>query len=130
MHISVYFFTSVKSKRTTKHRGEILQAAIASSGLSVIAAADRAGYSRSAYYYHIMDPELSFEILHKYGRAIHYDFRNDFPEMSYLILEDDGEKYVKPTNLEQALREIERWKEKYYSLLEKYQKLIEEKLNK
>jgi hypothetical protein len=120
----------VKSKRTTKHRGEILQAVIESSGYSIVAAAERAGYSRSSYYYHIMDPDLSFEILQKYGKAINYDFRNDFPDMSQHVLEEDDAKYIKPTNLEQAIREIDRWREKYFELLEKYGQLLEEKLKK
>jgi hypothetical protein len=120
----------VKRKQPTKHRGAILQAVVDKSNLSVVAAAERAGYSRSSYYYHIMDPELSFEILQRYGRALNYDFKNDFPEMSKHILEEDDAKYIKPTNLEQAVKEIEKWREKYFELLERYRQLLEEKLKK
>jgi hypothetical protein len=120
----------VKSKRTTKHRGEILQAVVDNSGLSVTAVAERTGYSRSTYYYHILDPDLPFEILQKYGKALNYDFTADFPDMSKHILEEDEKKYVKPTSLEQAVRQLEILREKYFVLLEKYQQLLEEKLKK
>lgn len=130
MHISVYFFTSVKSKRTTKHRGEILQAAAESSGVNITVLARKAGYSRSSYYNHIMDPDLSFEILQQYGKAMKHDFTADFPEMSKHILEEDTEEYTKPVNLEQAIKLAEKWKAKYYALMEKYNQLLEEKLKK
>jgi hypothetical protein len=120
----------VKTKRTTKHRGEILQQVVEASGMSVSKVTERAGYSRSSYYYHILDPELPFEIMQKYGKAMKYDFKADFPEMSESILDDDEKKYIKPTSLEQAVRQLEILREKYLALLEKYQQLIEEKIKK
>ena len=107
-----------------------MQAAVNSSGLSVTVVAERTGYSRSTYYYHILDPELPFEILQKYGKALNYDFTADFPDMTKHILEEDEKKYIRPTNLEQAVRQLEILREKYFALLEKYQQLLEEKLKK
>jgi hypothetical protein len=98
--------------------------------MNVIVVAKRAGYSRSSYYNHIMDPELSFEILQQYGKALKYDFTANFPDMTKHILEEEESEYSNPTTLEQALKLADHWKHKYYKLLEKYQQLLEEKLKK
>ena len=120
----------MKSKKSFVHRGEVLQIAMKNSNLSIVEAVKRAGYSRASYYNHIMEPELSFEILKDYGKAIRYDFSVDFPEMEKFIVEDDSEGYNTPNTLDQAIKEVEKWRQKYYSLLEKYHKLIEEKIKR
>jgi hypothetical protein len=119
----------VKSKKTV-HRGEVLQSAVNKSGISITIASKKAGYSRSSYYNHILDPQLDFSILNDYGKAIRHDFSVDIPEMEKFTVEEDSEVYVKPGTLEQAIREMEKWRQKYYSLLEKYHKLIEEKIRR
>ena len=120
----------MKSKKSSIHRGEILRQAINKSGVSITVAVKRAGYSRSSYYYHIQDPNLDFETLRDYGKVIRHDFSIDIPDMEKLQVEDEREGYIKPANLEQAQKEIEKWQQKYYSLLEKHQKLLEEKIKR
>ena len=129
LHNCISFFIPVKSKKSI-HRGEVLQNAISKSGVSVTLAAKRAGYSRSSYYNHILDPQLDFSILKDYGKAIRHDFSVDIPEMQTMHMEEDNETYVKPATLEQAIKEAERWRQKYYNLLEKYHHLIEEKIKR
>ena len=120
----------MKSKKTSAHRGEVLQNAVIESGLSITSLVKRVGYSRSSYYNHILDSQLDFGILEQYGKVLKHDFSINFPEMNNQLLQEDPEEYNRPVTIEQAIKTAERWKEKYYTLLEKYQELLEGKLKK
>ena len=120
----------MKSKKTGPHRGEALQKAVTDNGLSITSLVKRAGYSRSSYYNHILVPQLSFDILEQYGKVLKHDFSISFPEMNKQLLQEDPEEYNRPTTIEQATRMAEKWKEKYYSVLEKYHQLLEERIKK
>jgi len=109
--------------KKARHRGELLKTIVDSSGMKIESVARKAGYSRTSYYNHINDADLSIHILFKYGQAVNYDFSNEFPE----ILELAKIKNSTPTTLAQAIREIDHWKEKYFSLLEKYNSILETK---
>jgi len=85
----------------------------------------KAGYSRSAYYKHIDNPELDYHILIAYGKAIRHDFTEEFPEMPRYLIEEPEEIYGKTLTLEEAIHQRDLWKDKYIELLEKYNKLIE-----
>lgn len=110
------------------HRGEVLQAAVSSSGLSITKVVKRAGYSRSSYYIHITDPKLAFDILREYGKALKHDFSTDFPEMGKLEFHDDDDDFGEPDTVEKALKQRNSWRDKYYNLLEKYNKMLEDKM--
>ena len=116
------------TRKKHTHRGQALFAAVAQSGLSVTNLVKRAGYSRSSYYNHIEDPDLSYHILVEYGKALKYDFSDMFPEMQGQMLEENEEIYGEPKTMADALLQRDSWKEKYYLLLEKHQKLLEERL--
>ena len=122
--------TLLKSKKTKLHRGKILSAAVKQSRYTKVKAAHRANYSRSSYYKHIADPDLDFDILARYGKAIGYDFTEEFPEMPKYILEDPQESYPKPLTIEQLIRDRDHWKDKYVELLERYNRQIEERMEK
>jgi len=98
-------------------------------GLAKEEVATKAGYSRSAYYKHIENPDLAYHILIAYGRAINYDFTEELPEMPKYRMEEPEEKYSAPTTLAEAVRQIDLWKDKYVELLERYNRLIEERLS-
>jgi hypothetical protein len=115
----------VKSKKTKVHRGQLLAAAVEASRLNKEEVAEKAGYSRSAYYKHIDNRDLEYHILMAYGKALGHDFTEDLPEMPKYLLEEPDEGYNKPFNLEEAIRQRDLWKDKYIELLEKYNKLIE-----
>lgn len=104
--------------------------AVGASGLSREEAAKKAGYTRSAYYKHIENPNLDFHILIAYGRAIKHDFTEEFPDMPKYVLEEPEETYGKPKSIDDAVRMVEHWKHKYFELLEKYNRLIEERMKK
>ena len=130
LHIVLDFFTSVTRKRTKLNRGQVLATAVEASGLGKEEVANKAGYSRSAYYKHIENPNLDYHILIIYGKAIKYDFTEEFPDMPKYLLEEPEEAYGKPKTLEEAIKLMELWKNKYLELLEKYNRLIEERMEK
>ena len=118
----------MKTRKKDIHRGQVLQAAVADSGLSITQVVKRTGYSRSSYYNHIEDPRLAYHILAEYGKTLKHDFSTDFPEMVSNLVEDPEEQYGEPKTFGDAIRQRDIWKEKYYQLLEKHQKLLEDKL--
>ena len=120
----------MKRKKTKLNRGQVLAAAVEASGLGKEEAAKKAGYTRSAYYKHIENPNLDDHILIAYGKAIKYDFTEVFPDMPKYMLEEPEEAYGRPKTIEEALKGIDLWKNKYLELLEKYNTLIEEKMGK
>ena len=105
------------------HRGEVLNRIVTLYNVNVTKLAERAGYDRTSYYSHIKKEDLRFEILAAYGRAIPYDFTKDIPEMSAYVIENDQE--IK--EFEEMKADRDKWKDKYYMLLEKYNTLLEEK---
>lgn len=119
----------MRTKKNYTHRGEVLKAAVKKSDFNIQQASKRAGYSRSSYYHHIEDSTLSFEILEQYGKAIGYDFTEDFPEMNKYLFEDPSENYTKAITFEEAIRQRDHWRDKYYNLLEQFHKLVEKKLD-
>jgi hypothetical protein len=134
--LCIFFYTKlliplspVKNKRTKLDRGQVLAAAVEATGLNKEDVANRAGYTRSAYYKHIENPNLDYHILMAYGRAIGKDFTEEFPDMPKYVLAESDEIYGTPNTLEEAIKLLELWKGKYVEILEKYNKLIEEKLN-
>ena len=122
--------TPLKSKRTRLHRGQVLASVVNALRLKKEKVAIKAGYSRSSYYKHILNPDLDFHILIAYGRAMQHDFTEEFPEMPKYLLEDPEENYGKTPTLEEATRQRDHWKDKYLELLEKYNRLIEERMEK
>jgi hypothetical protein len=110
------------------HRGKILAIAVEQTGRNKEEVAIKAGYSRSAYYKHIELHDLPYHIMAAYGKAIRHDFTIELPEMPKYIVSDPEEMYGKPITLDEAIRQIDLWKDKYVDLLEKYNRLIEEKM--
>ena len=126
MYNTVYFFTLLKTKGKHIHRGEILQAAVKKSKLKITQVVKKVGISRGTFYNHIEDPNLPFDILEKYGKALAYDFTTEIPEMTKYAFEEPAEMYGQPSTIEEAIKQRDYWKDKYIALLEKHQRLIEE----
>jgi hypothetical protein len=118
----------VAKKKTKLNRGQVLAAIVEASGLGKEEVANKAGYTRSAYYKHIENPNLDYHILMVYGKAIRHDFTEEFPDMPRYMMEEPDEVYGKPKTLEEAMKLMDIWKNKYLELLEKYHRLIEEKM--
>ncbi len=103
-------------------RGDLLKEVVKSSGISISTIVKRVGISRTTYYNHIMDKNLPSEILDRYGRVLGYDFSKVDSTKSNVLRS--------PTSLQEAFAQINIWKERYYTLLEKYNTIIEEQLDK
>ena len=104
-----------------------MQQAVEKTGVPIKLVAQRAGYKRVTYYLHRKTEDLSLDILAKYSRAIGHDFSEEIPGMKHFIVEDEGVIYHnEPSTIEEAIKQRNEWKEKYYALMEKYHKYIEE----
>lgn len=126
----------------TTHRGEIVKSIVDKSDFTYTKLASQIGVSRPTIYRYFENDELDFEVIIKIGAAIGHDFVSDFPEMSmYMtsyVRENIAEYQSKNKHddlLNQALKEIDMWKSKAYANLEeaqkwkdKYYELIERKL--
>lgn len=106
-----------------KHRGEVLNNVVTRLNVNKTKLAERIGYDRTTYYSHIKKEELDFAILWAYGKAIPYDFTREFPEMETHIPESN--KQIR--TFEEMKIDRDKWREKYYELLEKYNTLLEKK---
>ena len=117
----------MEKRKKNIHRGELLQKVVKESGISITLLMVKIGYkTRGSFYAHINDPELSFDILFKYGKALHYNFGEHFAEMFDLYVQDSSADYKKePLSLDHALVVIEKLKEQHYNLLVKYEQLLE-----
>jgi len=115
----------LKTKGKHIHRGELLRDVIQNSDLTITQVVKKAGYSRGSYYLHIQDPSLPFDILEKYGRALHYDFTNDLPQMPKYLVDDGFQKRFQPKTFEEALEDRDYRRDKYIALLERYNALME-----
>lgn len=77
---------------------------------------------------HIKKKDLSVHILNKYARAISHDFSEDIEEINqFLTGEPDSAYSTEPVTLQEAIKQRNEWKEKYYAVMEKYLKCIENK---
>jgi len=103
------------------HRGDLLERIVKGSSVSIKVLTGRLGYSRTTYYNHIRNKDLPLEILNKYGRALGYDFSHEIPEMSEMM----NVINTVPLSIEEAVRQREIWKAKYYELLEKHNRYLE-----
>ena len=112
-----------------KHRGEIVQNAVKTSGFSVTTVAQRLNVTRKQVYNYFDNQKLPYETIIKIGKVIHFDFSENFtelksesmvsePEMIYNSLALCQKKLFEITmKYNDALVEINHLKEKY--LLEK-----------
>jgi hypothetical protein len=113
-----------------KDRGQALSVEVQKDERTKEQIARKAGYSRSAYYKHIRDPQLEYHILTKYGIVLGFDFSIQFPDMpKYAIAQDPEEMiYGKPTNMDDAYKVIDLWRDKYIRLSDRHNVVVE-KLN-
>jgi hypothetical protein len=118
----------LKTKKTTVHRGETLQAAIGKSDLTIKQITTRAHFSRSSYYNHIADPNLPIEVLVKYGKVLKHDFTQDIPGMEKYQFNDEIVPRPQPKTFDEAIVDRDYWRDKYIQLLEKYNAVMEGKV--
>ena len=116
--------------KLTIHRGNILRAIASTFEKPITKIAEAAGYDPTSYYVHIKKPDLSFDILYKYGKAMNHDFSMEIPEMADYLAINGLKKGVRKLTYEELEDAYNTIRDKHYALLEKYNELIQEKLNK
>ncbi len=127
MQMCCFLYKKLESIKKIIHRGKILQRVVKETGINVAVIARKAGYKRVTYYLHIKQPDLSFSILSKYAQALDHDFSGEIPGTESQVIDDPSFDYSSdPTTLKEAKEQITTWKQKYYELLDKYVKVIEE----
>ncbi len=106
------------------NRGELLKRLVEDSNIPIQTVVKKAGFkSTTSYYQHIKKEDLTLDILMRYGKAIKYDFSRDFPEIKSL---EDTLVNEDPKTIEEAIRQMNVWKEKYYKMTEENIELIRE----
>jgi hypothetical protein len=120
------------------HRGELLKKVVEASGKSITDLIRKLSYnSRSTYYAHTKNADLSLDILSKYSRVLGYDFTSHLSGLPIQAAESSSPYFPEPQNLDQALiernywRELYKQKEKEYDALEEqYKVLLQERRSK
>lgn len=97
-----------------KHRGEILEMAVRKSPYPIKALAEKLGISRNTLYNKFREHNLNYDFILKVGDIIHYDFKDDFPELKTTV----------PIHIAKHARELWKLERRYLQLLERYDKLF------
>ena len=104
------------------HQGEHIRRVINESGVSITSLCKKIKKSRRWIYDIMQQPQVSVDVLIQLGDALHYNCIADFPQYvkfkhqlssSHHRLEEEDVNY---------------WREKFYTVLEQYSNLLEEKL--
>lgn len=109
------------------HKGEVLEKAIRQSGVPITYIAKRMKKSRMWVYNLFQNKIISIDVLLKIGEIIHYDFKGEILDVKEIkrvkgILEEPQVAYKKSPPKE---NKEEYWKDKYLSLLEKHNELLQ-----
>ncbi len=110
-----------------KHRGEIVEKAVRQNGYPLSKLANRLGKSRRWIYNAFENAQLPLDYILQIGKIIHYDFSDEIDELkvtSSNMEESFFQPYITPS------KDSAYWQSKYYELLEKYNSLLEKRLEK
>lgn len=118
-------FLYLLAKGKNIHRGALLEEAVRNSSVKISQLVKRMGISRGTYYNHIADPNLSLDQLNEYGQELRHDFSEALPQLKRLVLEDEKIPYNPPKTMEEALVQRDFWRDRFYLLMERYNKLLE-----
>jgi len=113
--------SELKEEKELSGRGRSLYLAVSRSAITNKEVARKAGYKENTFYSHIRKPDLSFNILSKYGKVLRYDFSIEFPEMSLDFPLEEDLNYQKLNSKDYQILQ-----EKYFRLLEKHNALLEQ----
>lgn len=112
-----------------KHCGQIVELIIRKKGYSISELARLTSVNRRSVYNWFNQKYLKPEIIYRIGCIIDHDFSLEFPE---LFTKDDFEKIcnssVETSSHQPAVNSV--WKDKYIELLERYNNLLSQKLQK
>lgn len=104
-----------------EHRGEIIKQAIDNSGMSVTEIAKRLKKSRQWIYNLYDKTTVPYETILEIGKIIHHNFSKEIKNLDK-ALSDPEDQY------ESQLNNPAYWREKYYTLLDEYYKLLKKEI--
>ncbi len=108
-----------------QHKGEIIEKAVRESGHSITKLAQKMGKSRR-WVYQIFDSAIvPIDYIMEIGKIIHHDFTDDIKGIK-LYSRGSGSQSFEESSFSGSNKpnEVEFWKEKYVTLLEKYNDLL------
>lgn len=119
--IDIYNLETENSKIS---RGKALHKAAKASNMSIKNIVKKAGFSYPAFFLHTKNDNLDLAILARYSKAMGHSFAEEFPEISEYLMEDKA-AYGKELSYKELLADRDKWKEKYFEMVERYNKLAD-----
>jgi len=106
-----------------QHKGKILEKAVRESGMPLTKLSKKMAKSRRWMYNAFENENLSIDYILEIGKIIHHDFSEDLKDLKKF------KEYAEHFGINSNSEDSEYWKNKYLNLLEKYNLLLESKLN-
>lgn len=108
-----------------QHKGEIIEKAVRESGFSITRLAERMGKSRRWVYQIFESRAVPVDYIIAIGKIIHHDFAEDIEDLKRYKLNVAQQITNDPQRgFGNDKDEVEYWKNKYLSVLEKYNDLL------
>lgn len=107
------------------HQGQIIEHAVRKNGYNISDLARGLDINRRSVYNYFASPRLKPNLILQIGSILRHDFRKDFPELYTQENEQLHAPKVAKSPVVIIDEELE-YKEKYISLLEKYNELLKE----
>lgn len=104
------------------NEGELLKNVIKRSGVNITELSRRLNVDRRSVYYWFNQEKISYTVAAKVGRALNYDFAEEFPDYNIKKLLED--KRMDSGNDPKTKEMVSVWMNKYIDLLEKYNQLL------
>lgn len=105
----------VKKGDIKKHKGEYLDSVVRKTGITIKALTASAGFDRTTYYHHILDPHLPYKVIARYGEVLKHDFSSEYPEIQRAKKTEPKEI----TTFEEMEKDRNYWRARFFDLAEK-----------
>ena len=110
-----------------QHRGEIVAATVAKSGVKLSQLHRALGISRPTLYRRFEDPNLDFDFIKRVGQLIYHDFAQEFRELAAPTLAAEPASSYQLDSLDDCKNKLLHVYGLYAELQEKYNALLNER---
>ena len=108
-----------------QHKGEVIEKAVRESGFSITRLAERMGKSRRWVYQIFESRTVPVDYILSIGKIIHHDFTEEIKELKTYKVSITDQILNEPIQpFGNSKEEVEYWKNKYLTVLEKYNDLL------
>lgn len=108
-----------------KHHGKIIESQVIRSGKKRQEIAKQLGITRQTFANKLKTPNLPIDFILRVGKILHYNFSEDIAELKQFNLSVASEPAIEYRT--SASAKDDNWKEKYFLLLEDYNKHLRQK---